>query len=397
MQHTIAASLAVAKEDTRLKHLPEWIDRFTCELQPIAGSRPGMRLCFHCDCTLDKRVRVKANKPVAGWDDNKIATMLRDAVLSSEHSSCADRSTATATAAAAPTDRERQLEAAVKAGKRKLVNATSKNELLQAQVDSAAAAKKACTDASRQESLAAQRRVDIDIENKEGFTAANKHTAMHADRTGLKATVLYWAGGSIEKVFEMLLAVMAAFGLRQRMADELKVQAEGTSASIVSRLHGALAILQGCKNEEQRQHYRVVLTAAAPVPVAQGDSTGLEAKFADELGINRTGKPLKDSVWQRVQIDADAEKLGQPLAVGDTVVCRHGTGTLVEYDGPDKPCAIKICNEGVEHTSEFDCAKKCKGGGSVRRAPISFAHPARAARKDKLPDVVKKQVLVGTA
>jgi len=80
---------------------------------------------------------------------------------------------------------------------------------------------------------------------------------MHADRTGLKATVLYWAGGSIEKVFELLLAVMAAFGLRQRMADELKVQAEGTSASIVSRLRGALAILQGCKNEEQRQHYRV--------------------------------------------------------------------------------------------------------------------------------------------
>ena len=385
--------MAVAKEDTRLKQLPEWIDRATCGLQPISGVRPGMRLYFYCDCTLDKQVRVSANEPKAGWDDSKIATMLCDAVLRSKHPSCADRSTATATAAAAPTDRERQLEAAVKAGKRKLVNATSKNELLQAQVDSAAAAKKACTDASRQESLAAQRRVDIDIENKEGFTAANKHTAMHADRTGLKATVLYWAGGSIEKVFELLLAVMAAFGLRQRMADELKVQAEGTSASIVSRLRGALAILQGCKNEEQRQHYRVVLTAAAPVSVAQGDSTGLEAKFADELGINRTGKPLKDSVWQRVQIDVDAEKLGQPLAVGDTVVCRYGTGTLVEYDGPDEPCAIKICNEGVEHTSEFDCAKKCKGGGSVRRAPISFAHPARAARKDKLPDVVKKQVV----
>ena len=78
--------------------------------------------------------------------------------------------------------------------------------------------------------------------------------------------------------------------------------------------------LQGCKNEEQRQHYRVVLTTAAPVPVAQGDSTGLDAKFADEFGIDRTGKPLKDSVWQRVQIDVDAEKLGYPLAVGDTVV-----------------------------------------------------------------------------
>ena len=112
-----------------------------------------MRLYFYCDCTLDKQVGVSANEPKAGWDDSKIATMLCDAVLRSKHPgkhpNCADRSTAATVAA--PTQREQQLEAAVKAGKRKLVNATSKNELLQAQVDSAAAAKKDCTDASRQE------------------------------------------------------------------------------------------------------------------------------------------------------------------------------------------------------------------------------------------------------
>ena len=177
--------MAVAKEDTRLKQLPEWIDRATCGLQPISGVRPGMRLYSYCDCTLDKQVRVSANEPKAGWDDSKIATMLCDALLRSKHPNCADRSTATAATVAAPTQREQQLEAAVKAGKRKLVNAASENELLQAQVDSAAAAKKACTDASRQKSLAAQRRVDIDLVNKEGFTAANKYTAMAADQTGI--------------------------------------------------------------------------------------------------------------------------------------------------------------------------------------------------------------------
>ena len=117
--------------------------------------------------------------------------MLRAAYDSSKHPHCADRGTAAT--ATAPTQREQQLEATVKSCKRKLVNTASKNELLQAQVDSAAAAKKSCTDASRQKTLAVQRRVDIDPVNKEGFTAANKYTAMAFDQTGIAATVKYWA------------------------------------------------------------------------------------------------------------------------------------------------------------------------------------------------------------
>ena len=115
MQQTIAASMAVAKEDARLKHLPEWIDKTTCELNPIKGQRPGFWLNFYCDCNVKKQMRVRANKPAAGWDDAKIATMLRDAVLNSEHSKCADRGTATAATVTAPTQREQQLEATVKA------------------------------------------------------------------------------------------------------------------------------------------------------------------------------------------------------------------------------------------------------------------------------------------
>ena len=117
--------------------------------------------------------------------------MLCDAVLRSKHPNCADRSTAATVAA--PTQRDQQLEAAIKAGKRKLVNAASENEKLQAQVDSAAASKKACSDASRQKTLAVQSRVDIDPVNKEGFIAANKYTAMASDEAGGVATVKYWA------------------------------------------------------------------------------------------------------------------------------------------------------------------------------------------------------------
>jgi hypothetical protein len=160
-------------------------------------------------------------------------------------------------------------------------------------VDASAAAKKTCTEANRQATNAANRCVEIDPANKEGFTAANKHTAMNAGQTGIVWGSKYWAQGSMEKVFQLLLATMSTFGLRQRMKHELEVEVEGTSAGIVSRLHDALATLSGCKSEEQRQHHRVLLTAVAPVLVAQGDSTGLEAKFADELGINRTGKPYK--------------------------------------------------------------------------------------------------------
>ena len=385
--------MAVAKEDTRLKQLPEWIDRATCGLQPIYGVRPGMRLYFYCDCTLDKQVRVSANEPKAGWDDSKIATMLCDAVLRSKHPHCADRGTATA---AAPTPREQQLEGALKISKRKLVKAASANELLQVQVNNGAAQKKACTENAKQKSLAAQRRVDIDPANKEGFTAANKYTAMAADQTGIMATVKYWAQGSMEKVFQLLMSLMLAFGLRERVAAELKVELDKTNAQVTSSINGAVQILKGCECEEQRQQYRIVMTAAAPPLVKKGDSSGLQSEVADAIGVNRKSIPYMECVQKRNKINAAAAAQKKPITVGDTVCCKHGTGTLVEYGGPDKPCAVKICVDGSEHISHFDHAKKstkkCTGGGSIRHAPISFAHDGRKARKDRLPDYVKKQV-----
>ena len=147
-QQTIGACMTVNQDAAKLKNLPEWIDRSTCQLNPVGGQRPGWQLSFICDCSVVP-VRVGAKKPRAGWDDAKIATMLRAAYDSSKHPNCVDRGTATAATVTAPTQREQQLESAVKTSKRKLVKAASKNELLQAQVDSAAASKKACTEATR--------------------------------------------------------------------------------------------------------------------------------------------------------------------------------------------------------------------------------------------------------
>ena len=240
-QQAIGACMAVQKDVAKLKKLPEWIDTATCDLNSVNGQRPGFWLNFHCDCDKEKRVRVRANKPAAGWDDAKIAEMLRAAVLSSKHAHCADRS-GTETATAASTVREQQLEGAVKASKRKLLLLTSEKEKLQAQVAAATTAKKACSETAKQKTLAVQRRVDIDPVNKEGFTAANKYTAMSADQTGIVATVKYWAHGSMEKVFELLMGLMLAFGLRERVAAELKVELDATNAQVAQLHHIAACI-----------------------------------------------------------------------------------------------------------------------------------------------------------
>ena len=189
---------------------------------------------------------------------------------------------------------------------------------------------------------------------------------------------------------------MLAFELRERVAAELKVELDATNAQVASSINGAVQILKCCECEEQRQQYRIVMTAAAPPLVKKGDSSRLQSGVADAIGVNRKSIPYMESVQQRNKINAAAAARKNPIAVGDAVCCKHGTGTLVEYGRPDKPCAVKICVDGSEHISHFDHAKKstkkCTGGGSIRHAPISFAHDGRKARKDRLPDYVKKQV-----
>jgi hypothetical protein len=201
-QQGIAASLAVAKEDAKLKQLPEWIDRSTCQVNPVQGKRSGWQLSFHCDCSVAP-VRVGAKKPRAGWDDAKIATMLRASYDSSKHPHCADRGTATA---AASTPREQQLEGALKKSKRKLVEAASANELLQAQVNNGAAQKKACTEAARQETSISTLKIRKDSLLPKAQQASHKMVnklninefVAFQDRTNQSHTFPYWIAQTID-------------------------------------------------------------------------------------------------------------------------------------------------------------------------------------------------------
>ena len=73
-----------------------------------------------------------------------------------------------------------------------------------------------------------------------------------------------------------------------------------------------------------------------------------------------------------------------PLAVGDEVVCTHGTGILVDFISLDHPCSVKFTHGPHQHTSKFESARKAKGGGRVQRVPVSFAHDGRSTRKDSI-------------
>lgn len=182
----------------------------------------------------------------------------------------------------------------------------SKNELLLEKVTDAAATKKSCSEAKRQFTNADARRVDVDPANTQEFTPANKFTAVHSPTTGMVDCVKYWAGGSLQKVFELLLALMTAFGLKERMTEELKAEDEGTCAEIVSQLHDSVQILKCCSSEEQRQQLRVVLTAAAPKAAAKCDNTGMGNKFADAFELHRKSVPYLECIEKRAEITAAA-------------------------------------------------------------------------------------------
>ena len=120
----------------------------------------------------------------------------------------------------------------------------------------------------------------------------------------------------------------------------------------------------------------------------------MSKRAAKALRIKRNSTPFRDSVDKRVDIDTAAEHLHDPVAVGDTVVCRHGSGTLTECDdGPEGPCCVDIKIGGAVHTSKFKRMDNGTGGGRVRREPTSFAHDSRAARKDQTQDHVMDKVL----
>jgi hypothetical protein len=210
--------------------------------------------------------------------------------------------------------------------------------------------------------------------------------------TGVNDTLKYWCQCSQEKLLQMIMAQIEAFGLREEVSGQLgltlnkKQQRDvETNAHIVRIAADALAILKQCRTETQRLQYRLAMTVLAPTA---GEWRNRVAK-ALEVPIF---KPYKESIKKRAAINVAAVNRDAPLVVGDAVLCRHGEGILTEYTDHDSACSVKITHGDHVHTSEFTNAGKDIGGGRIQRVPIDFAHDPRAERSDALCAVVKEKV-----
>ena len=274
----------------------------------------------------------------------------------------------------------------------------------------AADATKAAIDRKRQESKASARRIEVDATNEEPLSTDDLSTAKLFEATVVMDTIKYWAQGSVAAVLQLVMMLISSFGLESQVAAELGAELDQRNLYIVNRANAALQILKQCRTKEQRQHYRIVQTALAPEKVEHRDNQGMGTRVAAALGVSRQGAPFcdHDSVDVRAEIDAAAAVMDRPVVVGDSVICRHGTGTLTSCAGPDDPCAVEIKIGDVVHTSKFKhlVGKKkgrhgkktgsgyMKGSGRVRRCPISFSHKMRAERKDRVSDSIQDKVCI---
>jgi hypothetical protein len=326
MQTSIQGSMGSARDAVMVSALPPWVDRRTCVISEPPGS---VRASFYCCCSVQK---VKRTVKV-GSSPNESATKLADSVKRG-HDACqpvgAESGTTEVPSAADQAVRTKQLEGTILAQKRNIRCVQSALDQANVKVSKADSAMKEQAEHKRQETLAENRRVDVDDANEEAFTVDTKRTAMTAERTGMVDVIKYWAKGSAQKVFELVMAIITVFSLKQRVADELGVEADKTNADIVESLHDSVQILKCCNSEEQRQQYRVVLTASAPKSAARCDNTGMGNKFADRLEINRKSVPYLECIAKRAEIEVAAKIQKREIALGDHVDCRHGTGTLVE-------------------------------------------------------------------
>ena len=191
----------------------------------------------------------------------------------------------------------KRLENEVTRQKRKAMESESGAKLLDSRLVEAEKATRELCERKRQDTRAdSRRRIEVDPTCADRFTDANKSTAMQADRTGLVDVLRYWCKGSEVRAVELIMSQIKHFDLGHKVAAELGAQCETTNSYIVGRANAALQELKQCKSEQQRQEYRIVLTALAP-------EHGMVGPVAAALGVGRQKKPFLDGMKKRDVID----------------------------------------------------------------------------------------------
>jgi hypothetical protein len=208
--------------------MPAWLPR--AGLKVADNLSRQYRVYFPCPCHGSVKPRVKI--PIAGATHQQMVNKLvqnvtADHRLCYEHWAADQTVTKTAGEQVAAAAGGTASVAAANRQKRKL---EVQNELLTAKAQRAAAAIATQTDAKRQAALAEQHRLDIDPENKELLSIPNKSTALTspgvANPGGLIDAMKYWARGSLAAILQLIMALIAHFGLEQEVRQQLGAEQE---------------------------------------------------------------------------------------------------------------------------------------------------------------------------
>jgi hypothetical protein len=385
MQLNLAAQLHKQKKEDRknslLKRTPEWLDRETCA---VSERKDGKNIDLTYYCPGCSSVKKCSTHTVYLGQSKKTLDQIQD-IIAEKVQSKHGKHNHTHEAPQEPSTQ--RLQHIATDAKRKVAAMESKVATAELQVKKAKSAVQAQEQAQRLHSRATDRRVEISAAGGAEFQPANKSTAMLADGTGMVDSVKYWAEGSRKKALQLVTSLVKHFSFHDDIVQEFRLAENDTNAYIVDRIQAAIAVLKQCSSEEQREQYHVILTALAPEPGKR-----FEARVATAVGARRGGAPFKAAMKKRVEIDAAVVSQKKPLGVGDTVTCRHGEGTLVQYSSAQEPAAMEITHGDHKHTSRFSCASRGKGGGRIRHVPISFAPDPRAERCDVLCAALAEKV-----
>jgi hypothetical protein len=155
--------------------LPSWVPRVNLTVPDNLNQQ--YRFTFDCPC--GKRPRITARIPKAGASHQEMLSLLLKSLDDSQHGSCGQHHAAyprpESEQDAAKTESLQKENKRLATKKRQL---DSEVEVLTAKNKKAAAATTAQADLKRRATLAEQRRLDIDRENKETLIIRNKGTAL---------------------------------------------------------------------------------------------------------------------------------------------------------------------------------------------------------------------------
>ena len=388
MQTDIVSAAERQRKAALLARAPSWLERCSCALKERPCGKK-IDLYYYCpSCSPDKKLpcdTVSLGPTGPEMTDAMKAEKIREKLLNGRH----HEHNHSFQAPDLPS--EKRMANELKATKRKLTRTECELKCVERKVDQANVAVAAVLQDKKQKTKASNRRKGFDGTESGGFTKANKSTALLSDSTGMLDTLRYWCQGSEDKAVELILAAISSLGLHDRIVAALGLEVNETYKYIVEeRLSPAVCAVKGCRTEQQRQEYRLLLNAIAP---EKGKRMG--ERVAAAVGASRTGAPYMDAIESRSVIDGSIKLQGEPLATGDTVLCRHGVGTLLSYSGLDSPCSVEIKHGDHTHISNFKRASKGEGGGRVQRVPITFQCEARAKRCDALHQGLLDKVRAG--